>query len=374
MVYYVSNFTSFDNINLMENFHKIKLFVLILLIGWGTPIIAFCEIHWVLQSQAPSVNPDYIAIEKFTRNIKKMTNGRLLITPIAGDSKDKKSKGSGIYNAIKHNKVQMAVGWPNWWYKFDPAWNALQSGPYGFMNIDASMMWYFVGNGTKYANELSNKDGILWRPAWWAGMELGLITQQNIKGLDDLKGKVVRIGPGIPNDTLLAAAPGVRTVTIPSADIEKAFEQGMLHGIEWTVPSATINMGFHRLDNVKANHIIAPAVWQPSVLGDFLINQESFNKLPEDIQAILETAMIAFALTTTLNGKVLDMDALSQFQQEGVHISRWSDKDLKTWKEKSEEVYSVHKKKSKDFERYFNDKMAFKKKYNTYQKTHGAYE
>lgn len=335
---------------------------------------AHAETTWILQSQAPAVNPDFEALESFTKNIEVMTNGRLIIIPIAGDSPDRKSKGAGIYNAVKHNRVQMAVGWPNWWHKVNPAWNALQSGPFGFMNLDASMMWYFVGNGTKFANELSSKDGIMWRPAWWAGMELGLITQKNITSLKDLNNKVVRIGPGIPNETLLEAAPGVKAITIPSADIQKAFVGGRLHALEWTVPSATVKMGFHRLEKNIADHIIAPAIWQPSVLGDFLINQKAFNNLTPDIQAILETAMKAFALTTTLKGKVLDMEALVQFQQEGVSISSWSKEDIAVWKKEADKVYLKHKKGSKEFERFFNDKMDFKKKYQEYYKTHGAYD
>ncbi|WP_086932311.1 TRAP transporter substrate-binding protein [Agarilytica rhodophyticola] len=352
---------------------KIFLLTLILFISINH-VYASQQIVWHLQSQAPEANPDYIAVQRFAKNIKTMTNGRLSIITIPGDSIERKSKGPGIYNAIKHNKVQMAVGWPNWWQGSDIAWNALQSGPYGFMNIDASMMWFFVGNGTKYANELTSKDGILWRPAWWAGMELGLITQKEIKGLDDLKGKSVRIGPGIPNETLRLAAPGIRTVTIPSADIKKAFESGRLHGVEWTVPSATIKMEFHHAKKMKADHIIAPAIWQPSVLGDFLINKSSFESLPKDIRAILETAMQAFALTTTLQGKVMDIQALEQFKREGVTISAWTEEDLKVWKQKSEIIYDKYSKQSKTFQRFFSDKMEFKKQFNDYYKIYGAYE
>ena len=345
-----------------------------LIVVFNFPLGVNAQTTWYLQSQAPAINPDFKAVQEFAKNIEVMTNGRLVIKTIAGDSQNRLSKGAGIYSAVKYNKVQMAVGWPNWWHTVNPAWNALQSGPYGFMNLDASMMWFFVGKGTEFANELSSNDGIIWRPAWWAGMELGLITQRNIRSLKDLSKKVVRIGPGIPNETLIRAAPGIQTVTIPSADIQKAFDSGRIHGIEWTVPSATIKMGFHRLEKDKANHIIVPAVWQPSVLGDFLINMEAFNKLTPDIQAILETAMKAFALTTTLRGKVEDMEAMEQFQQEGVTISQWSDEDLAQWKKQAEVVYSKHQNQSEQFKRFFKDKIEFKRKYTEYYKTHGSYE
>lgn len=349
-----------------------RFFLTILMCCWLDPILASENFSWILQSQAPAANPDFKAVEEFSKNVDMMTAGRLKIKVLAGDSKNKIAKGTGIYSAVKSNKAQMAVGWPNWWHKVDSAWNALQSGPYGFMNIDASMMWFFHGNGTKFANELSSKDGIIWRPAWWAGMELGILTKNNIRSLADLKGQTVRIGPGIPNETLKLAAEGVRTNTIPSADIERAFKSGLIQGIEWTVPSATIKMGFH--GKGKADHLLVPAVWQPSVLGDFLINKSSFEKLPSDIQAILETAMKSFALTTTLGGKVKDMAAMEQFVKEGVSVSKWSDEDLKVWKEKANIVYEKHKKSSDKFTRFFEDKQKFKERYNKYYETHKAYE
>lgn len=341
-------------------------------------LIAFSEklfaIEWILQSQAPAKNPDYKAIVNFAENIKKMTNGRLTIKTYAGDAKNRLAKGGGLYSSVKYNKVQIAVGWPNWWHNVDSAWNALQSGPYGHMNLDSSMMWFYVGKGTEYANKLSEPDGIIWRPAWWAGMELGLLTKKGINSLADLKNKIVRIGPGIPNETLKKAAPGVKTNTIPSSDIGRAFASGNLHGIEWTVPSATYAMGFHKKEGGGADHIIVPAVWQPSVLGDFLINKKSFESLSPDIQAILETAMKAFALTTTLEGKVQDMEAMENFEKNGVSISTWSEEDLKTWYKEANNVYEKHKKKSNDFREIYEDKMKFKKKYQNYYKTHGSYE
>lgn len=84
--------------------------------------------------------------------------------------------------------------------------------------------------------------------------------------------------------------------------------------------------------------------------------------------------MKSFALTTTLRGKVLDMEALQQFWQEGVHISTGSDQDLPNWKRQAELVYGQHKGTSSDFKRFFDDKMSFKTKYDDYYETHGAWD
>ena len=99
-------------------------------------------------------------------------------------------------------------------------------------------------------------------------------------------------------------------------------------------------------------------------------------KGPDGVEAFtqLETAMRAFALTTTLKGKVLDMDALRQFEQEGVQISTWSDADLQVWKEQTQNVYQEHRDRNENFKRLLDDKVSFKKKYDDYYKTHGPYD
>lgn len=53
----------------------------------------------------------------------------------------------------------------DWWSGKDPAWALMNSGPFDFTNLDACMIFLSSGEGTQLANEMSNKDGILWRAA-----------------------------------------------------------------------------------------------------------------------------------------------------------------------------------------------------------------
>jgi len=142
-----------------------------------------------------------------TANIKTMSAGRFIISPHPGGEI---TGGPDIFNAVKTGKVQMGSGWPNWWSGQHPAWAVMNAGPFDFMNIDASLMYFIAGEGTKLANELANPVGIIWRAVWWPGMELGLLSKKPIQGISDLKGMNVRVGLGLPSE-VLAAATGAYT-------------------------------------------------------------------------------------------------------------------------------------------------------------------
>lgn len=136
-------------------------------------------ITWDIQSQATASSTDYIELVKMTENIKTMSAGRFIITPHPGGEI---TGGPDIFNAVKSGKVQMGSGWPNWWSGQHPAWSVLNAGPFDFMNIDASFMYFIAGEGTKIANELANPEGIIWRAAWWPGMEFGLLSKITYSG------------------------------------------------------------------------------------------------------------------------------------------------------------------------------------------------
>ncbi|MCP4135131.1 MAG: hypothetical protein GY754_29445 [bacterium] len=322
--------------------------------------------RWKLQAQSPAQNPDYISLQRFSENIKKMSHGRLLITPYPAGII---TRGEGIFDGVKNRVTEMGMGWPNWWLGKDPAWSFLQAGPFGFMTIEESMIYFYEDEGMKIANDLTRPHGILWRPAWWAGMEFGILTTFPARGLNDLKGKKIRMGPGLPYETLAKAA-GCYTVPIVPEEIYDALKNKVIDGVEWTVPGATWSMKFHEV----CTHIISPAIWQPSVLGDFLINREAYNELPEDLQTILEVAIREYALYTTIHGKALDMEALKKYKEHGMVIQKWSPGDIARWKAAAKEIYARYRASSPSFKRVYDSKMRFKKKYREYNELFKPYE
>lgn len=322
--------------------------------------------QWQLQSQATSDSIDFIELKRFSDNVKIMSGGRLVITPHPGGTI---TGGPDIYNAVKEGRIEMGNGWPNWWSGQHPAWALMNAGPFDFMNLDSSMMFFLAGDGQQLANELSQPDGIVWRPAWWPGMEFGLLSKTEIRGLDDLHSKKVRIGPGLPSEVLAAAAGAYTLPTVPQ-EIRPALENGDLDAVEWTTAGGAWNLGLNDI----SRHAIVPAIWQPSVLADFLINKQAYDKLPPDLKAILETAIKSYTLTTTMKAKIADFEAFSRFQKDQININRWSKEDIERWRLVSDSLLEEYSAKNPLSKRVIEKKKAFKEIYNNYYEWFGPYD
>lgn len=323
-------------------------------------------IHWDLQAQAVATSIDFKELEAMTANIKTMSGGRLIITAHPGGAI---TGGPDIFNAVKDGRVHMGAGWPNWWSGQHPAWAVMNAGPFDFMNIDASLLFFIGGEGTKLANELANPQGIEWRPGWWPGMEFGLLSTKPIDGINDLNKMKIRIGPGLPSE-VLSAVSGAYTIPLVPSEIKGALQSGALDAVEWTTASGAWDLGLNQI----ATYAIVPAIWQPSVLADFLINKQAYDSLPADLKAILDTALNAYTLTTTVKAKLADFEALDKFKSNQTSIKTWSKKDLKRWKATSEKVLEDYKAKDDFTKRLIEAKQEFKSKYNTYYEYFGPYD
>lgn len=322
--------------------------------------------RWDIQSQAVATTTSYLEIQNFVKSIEAMSAGRLIITPHpAGEL----AHGSDIYTAVSENRIQMGNGWPNWWSAQHPAWAVMNSGPFDFMNIDASMMFFYEKGGIELANELSIPQGVLWRPAWWAGMEFGLVSNEPITGLDDLKGKKVRIGPGLPSEVLVKASQSMAIPLVPE-EIKPSLESGHIDAVEWTTSTGIIDLG---LMEISAYGIV-PAIWQPSVLADFLINKEAYDALPNDLQAILESAIKSYALTTTLKAKVNDIAALTTLEDHGMTLQKWSPSDIERWRVAATALTTQYKQKDDFSRRLIDSKQKFKQEFDYYYQYFGPYE
>lgn len=321
--------------------------------------------RWNLQSHSTESSLEFKELLTFAENVKVMSSGRFIITPLSGG---KITNGPDIYLAVKDGRAEMGNGWPNWWSGQNPAWAIMNAGPFDFMNLDASMMFFINGKGTEQANKLSKDDGVVWRAAWWPGMEFGLLSKKPIPDLSALKGKKVRIGPGLPSEVLTAAS-GAYTIPLIPQEIEPALKSGDIDAVEWTTSRGVLDLGIHK----TARHAIVPAVWQPSVLSDFLINEEAYTKLPEDLKKILEVAIKAYSLETTLKSKEADMKAFKELKNTGLVVNTWSADDIKQWRKANEKIIKKYKRDSFSKE-LIEQKQEFKRRYNEYYKYFKAYE
>jgi TRAP-type mannitol/chloroaromatic compound transport system substrate-binding protein len=265
------------------------------------------------------------------------------------------------YDAVKAGTVPMAMGSPNWWIGKNPAWYLLNDQPFGFQTEDSFLMWYYSGDGMKIANEATRPDNIIWRPAFFSGKQTGAFCRKPIRTLAEMKGKKLRIGPGLHMKVLQKH--GVQAVTMPGSEIYQALDRGVVDMAEWFTPTGDYAMNFHE----AGPNLLVPAWWQPSGVLDFLINIESFNALPEDLQAMLETVLRDFSHYATFKLKSLHIDAMQKFEKAGCKIFRLPDEDMRVLEKDSLEVIEEYADKYAVLRTIWESQKKFRAEYDKYE-------
>ena len=108
-------------------------------------------------------------------------------------------------------------------------------------------------------------------------------TKDPINSLADLQGKRVFT---FPTAGRFLSQFGVVPVTLPWEDIEVAVQTGELDGIAWSGITEDYTVGWADVTNYFLTNNISGA-W----IGHFFANQERWNELPEDLQALMEVCM-----------------------------------------------------------------------------------
>ena len=279
-----------------------------------------------------SVQPSYILLEEWSEDLEEITQGRLRIKPYPG--------GAIVgmldeYDAVSTGTIEMAVGSSNFWAGKNPGWALMSDIPFGTGTVEPEeelMMWFFFDDGIRIANEMANPDGILWRPAFFNGMQTGWWSREPIRTLEDMKGKKMRIGGG-PHMEVLKRH-GVATVAMGGGETYEALERGVIDMAEWFTPGADLPMKFHEV----VDYLLVPQWAQPNGPLDFLINMNAYNELPAELQATLEMAMREYCARATFECKYNNIQALKEFENLGITIFRLPEEDMATLRQDSREV------------------------------------
>ncbi|MEO0443950.1 MAG: TRAP transporter substrate-binding protein [Pseudomonadota bacterium] len=244
--------------------------------------------RWRLAETWPSNFPIFGDVSKnMAENVKKMSNGRLLITI---DSKNKHKSALGIFDFVKSGQYQMGHSASYYWKGKDINTLFFTTMPLGMIAAE-QYGWYYYGGGRELAEKVYSQYGVRQYPGGNTGNQMGGWFKKEIKTVADLQGLKMRI-PGFAGEVL--AKLGAKPTNIPAGELYTALERNTIDALEWVGPSLDLRMGFHK---------IAPYYYtgwhEPATELQFMVNQKAFDQLPADLQAILEVAMqeAAFQMT-----------------------------------------------------------------------------
>ena len=175
-----------------------------------------------------------------------------------------------------------------------------------------------------------------------------------IRSIDDMKGKKGRfVGAAGKFMNKL----GARVTPMATAEVYSALEKGVIDFADRGGLPANYDVGLYEV----AKYIVLPGFHQPVTACYYAANLDAWNKLPKDIQAILECAAREAAADLFQLNKTRSMEALKKFKEKGVEVIYLPEADTMKARKVAMEVWEEYAKKSPFAQKVFDSQKAWMK-------------
>ena len=285
--------------------------------------------RWKLITTWPKNLPGLgVAPENLAKRISEMSNGRLNI----------KVYGAGelvgafeIFDAVSQGTAEMGHGAAYYWRGKLPVAAIFSTVPFG-MTAQEMMGWLHQGGGVELWRELYAPFNLRPFPGGNTGVQMAGWFNKEINSLRDLQGLKMRI-PGLGGEVLKRA--GGEPVSLPGGEVFTSLQSGLIDATEWVGPYNDLALGLHTV----AKYYYYPGWHEPGPSLETLVNQDAWNALPADLQAIVEAACLAMDTEVMAEFTARNAIALnSLINEHGVELRRLPDDVVQRLGELSSEV------------------------------------
>lgn len=219
------------------------------------------------------------APERFAKEVNRMSNGRLTIKVYGGGELVPPLE---VFDAVSQGTAEAGHSAAYYWKGKIPAAQFFSTVPFG-LNAQEFNSWIHYGGGLELWREAYEPFGVIPFAGGNTGVQMGGWFNKEINSLDDLKGLKMRI-PGLGGEVLQRA--GGTPVNLPGGEIFTALQTGTIDATEWVGPYNDLAFGLHK----AAKYYYFPGWHEPGTALEITVNKKAFEKLPADLQAIVENA------------------------------------------------------------------------------------
>ena len=246
----------------------------------GSQVVSTEQIKWKLVTTWPKGLPGLgSAPENFARRVEEMSNGRLSI----------RVYGAGevvppfeVFDAVSQGVAEMGHGASYYWKGKIPSSVFYTAVPFG-MTAQEMNGWLHYGGGLELWRELYATFGVRPFAGGSTGVQMAGWFNRELKSAEDLKGLKMRI-PGLAGEVFTAS--GGTSVRLAGGEIYTSMQTGVIDAVEWVGPYNDRTLGLMEV----AEYYYYPGWHEPGAMLEFTVNQEAFDRLPADLQAIVEGA------------------------------------------------------------------------------------
>lgn len=223
-----------------------------------------------------------------------------------------------VFDAVAGGVAEMAHTASFFWQGKLPGATFFTTVPFGLGPIE-HLAWIELAGGQKLWDELYAPSGLKGFLAGNTGPSMGGWFRREINSVDDLKGLRIRVqGLGGEVFRRLGATP----VAIPPGEIPTSLATGTIDAAEFLAPSSDLATGLQR----ATRNYYAPGFNKPNGAGEALVSLAAWNRLPDDLKAIVADACRAEHAAGLADAERLNAPALDALTTRyGVRILQFPD-------------------------------------------------
>lgn len=297
-------------------------------------------------------------LERFKANVEKLSNGELEVELLAAGAIVKPFE---IYGAVSEGLVNGGMAWTHYNSGINPA-GTLFSAPCGGIGYgldQASVMaWIFEGDGGKLLNRYYQeacKQDIVAFAVLPMGPEAFGWFHKTYKSLDEINKLKFRCPPGVPAEIFHEM--GMPAVSMAGPDIIPAAQKGVIDCAEWIAPAEDIALGFDQI----WKHLYLQGLHQALSIGDVVINKTWYDKLPENLRAILDLCLKLCVVDQNNMNIKLHSEALKKIVEGGVVLDQTPPEYYNAFMKATRAVFARYAAKDAFFKEVMENEIAWAK-------------
>ena len=308
------------------------------------------KLHTAWGSSVPHLGTSAV---RFSKVIERLSGGKFTMKHFEPGALIPANEG---FDATSKGSIEAA--WTTAGYDVGkvPALAFFTAVPFG-PSIGEYFAWKIYGGGNDIQQEIYAKHGIKQMDCLAIGPETSGWFKEEITDLEQLRGLKMRFfGLG----ARVMQKIGVSTQLLAGGDIFPALEKGVIDATEFSMPAMDIKYGFYQI--AKNNYF--PGWHQQVSVNQLLMNMDKWNALPDQYQAMIETACGDSIHQTYAETEYVNPFAMVEMSEKyGVITRRWTDDQIAVFEKAWNEVVAEDSAKDPLFKRVAESYAKFRKSY-----------
>jgi TRAP-type mannitol/chloroaromatic compound transport system substrate-binding protein len=221
-----------------------------------------------------------------------------------------------MFDAISAGSIDAGWSTPGYWTGKDETFALFAAVPFG-PSAGEYLGWIYHGGGKELLDELYAQYNIKAVMCGIIAPEASGWFRKEINSTADLSGLKMRFfGLGAK----VMEKMGVSTQLLAGGDIFPALERGSIDATEFSMPAIDLDLGFYQV----AKHYYFPGWHQQSTLFDLMMNKDKYDALSDTQKAQIDAVCGDNIRAGLAEGEAIQGAALTELQNKGVTIHRWS--------------------------------------------------